>query len=77
MCKVSAYQKVIGSNSIWTLSRNRTETDTGTKWKVKYHVKMFTLIQDRNRDQDALCPIVPVLFHVQVPVAFTCSVDVP
>ena len=44
-------------------------TDTGIKWKVVYHVEMFTLVQDMDRKRDPLFPIVPV--PVPVPVMVT------
>ena len=44
-------------------------TDTGIKWKVVYHVEMFTLVQDMDRKRDPLFPTVPV--SVPVPVMVT------
>ena len=42
----------------------------GTKWEVQYAVEMFTLVEDRDGDQDLLFPIVPVRFPTLAPVPF-------
>ena len=49
-------------------------TRSGTVW---YHVEMFTLARDRDRDQYQLFPIVRVPFHTQVLVQFPYSVNRP
>ena len=43
---------------------------TGTKWEVQHAVEMFTLVEDRDGDQDLLFPIVPVPFPTSAPVPF-------
>ena len=58
-----------------TLHRHRTGigTGTGTKWKVMYAVEMFTLVRDRDRDQNLLFPIVPVSFPALVTGPLQCD----
>ena len=56
---------------ISTLRGDRTWTDVETKWKVQYYVEMFTLVWDRDRDQDPLFSIIPVSF------LFPYNVDKP
>ena len=62
---------------LWLSHTARTGTGTGTKWKVPYAVEMFTLVGDRNRDQDPLFPIVPVPFSVPPTVLFPYNVNKP
>ena len=50
---------------------NGTGTSTGTEWKLQYHVEIFTLVLDKDRDQDPLFLIVPVAFPVLVLVPCT------
>ena len=57
-----------------------TETQTGTEKATRingFQAKMFTLVQDKDRDQDPLFPIVPVPFPypAPVPVSFPRSVN--
>ena len=54
--------------------RDRYRTRNQDQWVPICHAKMFTLVQDRNRDQDPLFPIVPLLFPVPVPVPVLSSV---
>ena len=48
-------------------TRNRTRSDA----------KMFTLVRDRDINQEPLLPTVPVPFHIQPPVPVQCSVKKP
>ena len=46
----------------------RTTAEPGNnKWVLIYHEEMFTLVQDRDKDQDPIFPIVLVPFLVLVP----------
>ena len=58
---------------IFPLQGNGTGTGAGTKWKVYYHVEMFTLVRNMDRDQGPLFSIVPVPFPEPVMVPFPCS----
>ena len=64
-------------HALFTLHGKGTGTSTGIKWKVSYHVEMFTLVQDRDRDRDLLFSILPVLFPVPVPISFPFTVNKP
>ena len=60
---------------LYTLHGNGNRTGTKTKRKIYYNVEIFTLVLDRNRNQDPLFPIVPVLFPL--PSLVPCSVHKP
>ena len=52
---------------------NGTRTGTGTKWKVQYAVEMFTLVQDRDRDQDLLFSYCASLIPCTSPSPMLCD----
>ena len=39
----------------------------------KYHVEMFTLVPDRDKNEDPLFHIVPALIPVSIPVPFSVN----
>ena len=58
----------------FTMRMNGAGTGTGAGCKIKYKIEMFTLVGNRDRNQNPLFPIVPVVFPVPVPFPFLCSV---
>ena len=57
--------------------RYRVREREQNQWVLIYHEEMFTLIQDRDKDQDPLFPIVLVPFPVPVLLSVPCSVNKP
>ena len=47
------------------------------QWVLIYDAEMFTLVPERDRDQEPLPPIAPVPFLIPSPVPVPCSVEKP
>ena len=60
----------------YTFTLHGTRTGNGTRINrsnIVYYAEMFTVVRDRDRDQDPLFPFMPAQFPVPVPAKYSVN----